>query len=63
MGKNETSGCKKGTNLTVQVEEIAKYHKLENGELFILTDNHMFKGCFYKGHSNSRKLNGLVLSR
>ena len=26
-----------------------------------MTDNQMFEGCFYKGHSNSRKLNGLVL--
>jgi hypothetical protein len=28
---------------------------------FIFTDNAVFKGTFYKGHSNSRKLNGLIL--
>ena len=26
-----------------------------------MTDNQVFEGCFYKGHSNYRKLNGLVL--
>ena len=26
-----------------------------------MKDNHVFEECFYKGNSNSRKLNGLVL--
>ena len=26
-----------------------------------MTNNQVFEGCFYKGNSNSRKLNGLVL--
>ena len=26
-----------------------------------MKDNHVFEGCFYKGNSNSRNLNGLVL--
>ena len=42
-------------------EELAKEHKLDNGELFILTDNQMFEGCFYKGHYNYKNLNVLVL--
>ena len=44
--KKETSNWKGGTNLTVRVEEISKEHKLENGEIFILTDNQVFEGCF-----------------
>ena len=42
--KNNTSNWKEGTNLTVRVKEIAKEHKLDNGELFILTDNQVFEG-------------------
>ena len=43
------------------VDEITNQNKLEYEELFIFTDNQVFEGCFYKGHSNSRNLNGLVL--
>ena len=59
--RNETPNWKEGTNITLQVEELAEEHKLGNGELFILTRKKLFEGCFYKGHSNSRKLNELVL--
>ena len=59
--KNDTSNWKDGTNLTVRVEELAEEHKLDNGEIFILIDNQVFEGCFYKGNYNSRKLNELVM--
>ena len=59
--KNETSNCKQGTNITVRVEELSEEHKLDNGEIFILKYNQVFEGCYYKGHYNFRKLNGLVL--
>ena len=42
--KNETSNWKEGTNLTVRVEELAKEHKLENGELLTLIENKVFYG-------------------
>ena len=45
----------------MQVEELAKEKELDNGELLILTDNQVFGVCFYNGHSNSRKINELVL--
>ena len=51
--KKKTSNWKEGTNLTVRVEELAEEHKIENGELFILTDNQVFEGLFYKGHYSS----------
>ena len=57
----ETSNWKVVTKLTLRVKELAEEHKLDNGELFILTDNQVFEGLFYKGNSNSRKLNELVL--
>ena len=50
-----------GTNITVRIEELTKDHKLDNGDLFILAYNQVFEGCFYKGNSNSQKMNGLVL--
>ena len=59
--KNKTSNLKEGTNLTVRVKELAEEHKLDNGELFIFTYNQVFERLFYKGNSNSIKLNGLVL--
>ena len=58
---NDTSNWKEGTNLTVQVEELSENKNLDNGELFILIDNQVIEGCFYKVHSNSRKLNELVI--
>ena len=60
--KNETSNRKEGTNITVRVENLAEDYKLYNGELFILTENQVFEGLLYKGHSESKKLNELVLS-
>ena len=54
--KNETSNWKEGTNITVRVEDIFEEHKLDNGELFILVDNQVFEGLFYKGNYSSRKL-------
>ena len=59
--KNDTYNWKEGTNLTVIVEELTEEHKLDNGELFILTYNQVIEGCFYKGYSIYRKMNGLVL--
>ena len=44
--ENKTSKWKEGTNLTVRVEELSEEHKLDNRELFILTDNQVFEGCF-----------------
>ena len=59
--KNDTSNWKEVNDITVQVRGLAEEHKLDNGKLFILTDNQVFGGCFYKGNSNSRKLNELML--
>ena len=59
--KKDTYNWREGTNLTVQVEELAKDKKLENGRLFILTDNQVFEGFLYKGHSKPQKINKWVL--
>ena len=59
--KNEKSNWKEGTNITFIVEEIYEEYKLDHGERFILTDNKVLEGCFYKGCSNSQNLNGFVL--
>ena len=59
--KNETYNWKEGTNITFRVEELAEEHKLDSGDLFILTYNQVFEGYVYKGYYNSRNLNRLVL--
>ena len=40
--KNETSNWKEVTYITVRFEELDEEHKLENCELFILTENQVF---------------------
>ena len=34
--------------------------RLEGKELFLVTDNEVFEGTYYKGHSKSPKLNDIV---
>ena len=58
---DETSNFKEAKNLTKKVEEKADEGKLDDAELFVFTDNQVFEGTFYKGHSGNIKLDGLVL--
>ena len=44
--ENETSNRKEGNNITVRFEELAWEKKLDNGAIFILTDNQVFEGLF-----------------
>ena len=41
--KNGTSKWKEGTNITVRFKELAEEQKLDNRELFILTDKQVFE--------------------
>ena len=42
--ENETSTWKEGINITFRFKEITEEQKLDNWELFILTDNQVFEG-------------------
>ena len=35
--------------------------RLDDAEVFVLTDNAVFEGTFHKGHSSSKKLNDIIL--
>jgi hypothetical protein len=59
--REESSNFREASNLVIRLEDMEKERKLEQAEIFVFTDNAVFEGTFYKGHSNSKKLNGLVL--
>ena len=58
--RDETSNWKEANNLTLKVEELGKAGKLNDAELFIFTDNSVFEGTFFRGHSKSKKLNDII---
>ena len=45
----------------MKIEAMADEGRLGDREVFIFTDNIVFEGTFYKGHSNSPKLNEIIL--
>ena len=59
--QEESSNYREASNLILRLEDLEEKEKLLGAEIFIFMDNAVFEGTFYKGHSNSRKLNGLVL--
>lgn len=59
--KEETSNFREANNITTRLEEMAKKQDLNGVEIFLLTDNLVFEGCFYKGHSSSEKLSDIIL--
>ena len=54
--KKESSNYHELSNLMFAIEEVYKSGHLENGELFMFTDNMTAKATFYKGMSSSPKL-------
>ncbi|KAL7468881.1 hypothetical protein ACHAXS_009127 [Conticribra weissflogii] len=58
--QDESSNWQEANNLVTRVEDLAEAGRLEDIELFLLTDNIVFEGTFYKGHSNSPKLNAII---
>ena len=44
-----------------KLEELCEDGTLAGKEHFVFTDNSVFEGTFYKGHSKSRKLNDIIL--
>ena len=58
--KDETSNWKEASNLVVRIRSLAEEGRLDKREVFLLTDNQVFEGTFFKGHSNSPKLNDII---
>jgi hypothetical protein len=59
--QEESSNFREASNLIIRLEDLEREGRLMEAEIFVFTDNAVFEGTFYKGHSNSRKLNGLIL--
>jgi hypothetical protein len=59
--QDESSNFREASNLIIRLEDLERADGLREAEIFVFTDNAVFEGTFYKGHSNSRKLNDLVL--
>ena len=48
------------SNLASKFERKGGEGKLNEREIFLLTDNMVFESTFYKGHSSNKKLNEIV---
>ena len=59
--REESSNFREAANLVLGLEDMERDNRLASSEVFVFTDNSVFEGTFYKGHSNSKKLNGLIL--
>jgi hypothetical protein len=59
--QRESSNFRKADNLVTRMERLELEGRLGDVEIFIFTDNSSFEGTFFKGHSTSRKLTGIIL--
>ena len=59
--RSESSNWREADHLVLKLEELWAEGKLEETEVFTFTDNAVFEGTFYKGHSKSKKLNDIIL--
>ena len=56
----ESSNFREADNLVTRVEALAAEGALVDQELFLFTDNLVFEMGYYKGHSASKKLSGIL---
>jgi hypothetical protein len=59
--QRESSNFREADNLVTRMERLELEGRLGDVEIFIFTDNSSFGGTFFKGHSTSRKLTGIIL--
>jgi hypothetical protein len=48
------------SNVAERLEILNESRALSNHEVFVLTDNSVFEGSYYKGHSTSKELSDIV---
>ena len=58
--RNKSSNAREAENLTDRIERLVLEKALEHHEIFVFTDNSVFEGCYYKGHSISEELSDRV---
>ena len=59
--RDESSNWKEASNLVLRIDGLGEQGRLTGAELFVVTDNMVFGGYFYRGYSSSKKLNDLIL--
>ena len=59
--QDESSNYRESDNLEKRLEQLELEGKLNGKEIFVITDNIAFEGCFYKGHSTAEKLSDIIL--
>ena len=59
--QEESSNFREAENLVIYIEQQHELGALAGREMFVFTDNQVFEGCYYKGHSVSSKLSEIIL--
>ena len=59
--QEQSSNWREAKNLALSIEAMKEEGTLHDREIFIFTDNIVFEGTFYKGHSSSPLLNQIIL--
>jgi hypothetical protein len=59
--QRESSNFREADNLITCMEKLEEEGRLDQVEIFMFTDNSFFEGTFFKGHSTSKKLTGIIL--
>ena len=57
----DSSNWREAENLVVPLENAVDSGMAEGAEVFLITDNAVFEGTYYKGYSVSKKLSGIIL--
>lgn len=56
----ESSNFREASNLVKKLVELVGGEKLKGREVFLITDNEVFERTYYKGHSTSKLLTGII---
>jgi hypothetical protein len=56
----ESSNFREASNLVKRLTELVEGGEVSGREIFLLTDNEVFENTYYKGHSTSRLLTGII---
>ena len=58
---DESSNWREAENVVVTLEKSVDSGMAEGAEVFLITDNAVFEGTYYKGYSVSKKLSRILL--
>ena len=58
--RKESSNFREADNLVLWLEGMAKVDKVARQEICMFPDSMLFEACYYKGHSESKKLSDII---